>query len=129
MKHTITQYIKLFVCLLFIVINSSCKKYLDVKANSAQAVPTTLNDLQALLDYSSRMNQLRTPTFSESSCDDYFLLEANFNAFEEDRQRIYTWRRQAYDFQNDWSISYEPVYTANFCLEQLEKINPTSITE
>jgi hypothetical protein len=129
MKHTITQYIKLFVCLLFIIINSSCKKFLDVKANSAQAVPTTLNDLQALLDYSSRMNQLRTPTFSESSCDDYFLLEANFNAFEEDRQRIYTWRRQAYDFQNDWSISYEPVYTANFCLEKLEKINPTSITE
>jgi len=119
---------KSILCFFLIITISSCKKFLDVKANSAQAVPTTLSDLQALLDYSSRMNLMQTPTFSESSCDDYFLLEANYNAFEEDRQRIYTWSRQAYDFQNDWSTSYEPVYTANFCLEQLEKNKATSAT-
>lgn len=128
MKHSINHHSKLILCLFLIITISSCKKFLDIKSNNAQAVPTTLSDLQALLDYSSRMNLLRTPTFSESSCDDYFLLEANYNAFEEDRQRIYTWRRQAYNFQNDWSISYEPVYTANFCLEQLEKNKSTTIT-
>lgn len=113
---------QLFIAVLLIITATSCKKFLDKKNDLSVAVPESLSDLQALLDYSSRMNLQRTPGFGESSCDDYFLLDATYNGFEQERQRIYTWNRGPYYFQNDWSVAYEPVFTANYCLEQLQKI-------
>lgn len=91
-------------------------------------VPESMADLQALLDNSGKMNLQRTPNYSESSCDDYFLPEATYNNFDDERQRIYRWQPVAYNFQNDWSVAYEPVYVANYCLEQLNKITITPST-
>jgi tetratricopeptide (TPR) repeat protein len=112
----------LCLLLIFSAAFSSCKKFLDKNPDSSQAVPTTLTDLQALLDNSSRMNIRTTPSFGEASCDDYFLLEDRYNAMTAEDQKIYTWNRGDYQFQNDWSIAYIPVYVANYCLEGIDKI-------
>lgn len=116
----------LLACLLSSM--NACKKFLDKKSDTSVVVPTTLTDLQALLDYSSRMNLLRTPSFSEASSDDYFILDATYNGFELERQSLYIWNRMPYNFINDWSVAYEPVYTSNYCLEQSQKIPVTAST-
>lgn len=104
---------------------ASCKKFLDKKSDTSVAVPSALSDLQALLDYSSRMNLARTPSFGEASADDFFILESTYNGFVLALQSVYNWNRVPYNFQNDWSVAYEPVYTANYCLEQLQHIPVT----
>ncbi|MFC0774071.1 RagB/SusD family nutrient uptake outer membrane protein [Terrimonas alba] len=115
-----------FLILFVFTYTTSCKKYLDEKPDSKLAVPSTLSDLQALLDFSFRMNLKRTPTFGEASSDDYFLLDETYNNFDQEKQQIYTWSRNDYNFQNDWSIAYEPVYNSNFCLETIDNIPLTA---
>jgi tetratricopeptide (TPR) repeat protein len=108
---------------------SSCKKYLDQNPDSSVAVPTSLADLQALLDNSQVMNLQTTPSFGEASCDDYFMLDDTYNSFTNAGQTIYTWNRTPYNFQNDWSIAYQPVYVSNYCLDGLDKIPVTAVNQ
>ena len=119
----------LIVLLPLLIYTIACKKFLSEKPDSKLAVPTSLPHLQALLDFSTRMNLQRTPNFGEASSDDYFLLEATYASFPEENQQIYTWSRKEYLFQNDWSIGYEPVYNSNYCLELLETIPVTSAND
>lgn len=126
MKSYNTHNIVIVILLLFwLGINSACKKFLDKKPDNNLAVPTKLEDLQALLDLSQYMNLQQSPSFGESSADDYFLTADRFNALSFDQQGIYTWNRTEYRFQNDWSKAYLPVYNANYCLEQLNAITKT----
>lgn len=122
MKHTITSLI--LIGLLGGL--PSCKKYLDVQPDKSISTPTTLYDLQALLDNTDKMNLQRTPNLSEASADDYFLPPDQFNNIEVEQQRIYTWQLKDYVFQNDWSIAYEPIFITNLCLEQLQNIPASS---
>ncbi|HEY4154728.1 MAG TPA: RagB/SusD family nutrient uptake outer membrane protein, partial [Puia sp.] len=105
----------------------SCTKYLSKKPDSSVAVPTTLNDLQSLLDYSSRMNLQTTSNFGEASADDYFLPEEAYNELDVYGKKIYTWTPADYSYPNDWSGAYEPIYTSNYCLDQIQKIQKTEM--
>ena len=105
---------------------TSCKKFLDANPDASVAVPLSLSHLQSLLDHSSRMNLARTPSFSELSADDFFLLDDTYNAFVKELQSAYTWNRMPYNIINDWSIAYQPVYTSNYCLDQLQNIPVTT---
>lgn len=130
MKKNITQVtIAMIAVMIITCINSSCKKFLDKKPDSNLTVPTKLDDLQALLDFSQYMNIQQSPCFGEASGDDYFLPDDRFYALPVEQQGIYTWNRGDYKFQNDWSKAYLPVYNANYCLEQLNKISITETTE
>jgi tetratricopeptide (TPR) repeat protein len=104
-----------------------CKKYLDEKPTTSVVVPSTLQDLQALLDDNIFMNQRMTPGFGEASADDYFLLVTDFNSRNTWNQNAYRWITDAnYVYANDWSAGYSPVYNANYCLEQIQKIELNS---
>jgi len=118
------QYIKIvFVILIFT--QTSCKKYLDIKPDAQLVVPTTLDDLQGLLDDALKMNQSGSPAVTESSSDDYFLSDNTYNSLSTNMQEIYIWNLKIYNFANDWSLCYVPVYNANLCLERLGQINET----
>lgn len=98
-----------------------CKKYLDEKSNASLVVPSTLNDLQALLDNASLMNY-QTPSYGEASSDDYFLEEDYYNSQSVLDQEKYTWSLTDYRFQNDWSFAYSSIYPTNICLERIDNI-------
>jgi tetratricopeptide (TPR) repeat protein len=109
-----------------IVLNSSCKKYLDEKSDKKFVVPSTLQDCQALLDFSNVMNT-RDPSSGEISSDNYYVTYADWSSLSsENQRRMYTWQK---DFLfvsgggNDWDFSYRPIYYANTALETLKKIN------
>lgn len=118
-----------FFIVLFAIATFSCKKFLDKKSDDRLATPSTLADLQALLDNATELNLLRTPALIEVSSDDYFWLENNFNAAPTNLQEAYTWKLKVYDFGesgNDWSKNYLPVYNANVCLDALKNIERTN---
>ena len=115
--------------IMLLFINLSCKKYLDKKSNSTLTVPSTVEDLQALLDLSQEINIRRTPSFGEASSDDYFLLQTTFDNLSSENKKIYTWVPHIYNFDNDWSKGYLVIYNSNFCLESISKIPLTSVNE
>jgi len=112
----------LFTMILFMISLSSCKKYLDKRPDNFKAIPSTIADLQALLDNAENMNL--TPSFGQASDDDYFILA--YDAIPNDNwKKAYVWKLLEYSFPNDWSALYLPVYNANLCLEILKTIPRT----
>lgn len=112
-----------FLALLLVVpaLFSSCKKYLDEKSNKALVILKTVDDLQGILDDDYLMN-FQTPTFGQASDDDYYITPDSYNANGDFDQKVYTWRLETYRYSNDWASSYNVIYNANFCLEQIEKV-------
>lgn len=124
MKYTITL---IFICCLS-VLPTSCTKYLDAKPDKSLVIPSSLADLQALLDNNDRMNK-NCPWAGEGSSDNYYLTDADFNALTQQRYKnIYTWGEEIIfdSYPNDWSYSYDPVYHANIVLESLASVERTS---
>jgi hypothetical protein len=115
----------LILALIALLSFSSCKKYLDKKANSAQVIPNTLKDLQAILDNSIYMNSV-TAIYGETSSDDYFVTDAVYNSLSPNDQSAYRWSRFDYSYPNDWASQYFAIYNANICLENISKISQTS---
>lgn len=100
----------------------SCKKYLDEPVSPTVGYPTTITNCQALLDNSEVMNEGRTPSFLDGSCDDYFLLQSQFNSIGITSRQVYLWEDPIVGTFNDWIIGYAPIYTANVCLQHIDNI-------
>ncbi|MFT3824404.1 MAG: RagB/SusD family nutrient uptake outer membrane protein [Chitinophagaceae bacterium] len=117
----------LIIALLLSLLNNSCSKYLDEKRSAADAVPTTIKDLQALLDDVTNMNQ-GDGGLDEASADDYFLTQTTFNsaAIIDIARQTYLWQKPVYNYPNDYNDLYFPVYNSNLSLEVLENINRNS---
>lgn len=104
----------------------SCKKFLDAKPSKSLAVPNTLDDLQAILDFTSRMTTTG-PSYSEASADNYYLTNDIYNSVEDNIRKAYIWENYDYDnYPNDWARVYDVIYPANVVLENIEKIIPTN---
>lgn len=115
----------LIICFAFII--TSCKKYLDTKPDQKLTVPTTVQDLQSLLDNYLSVNQ-KDPYAGEVSSDDYYLSYNDYTARTEDERNLYTWQG-ANLFKpgtgNDWTYCYDNVYRANVVLANINDITIT----
>ncbi|MGE9313201.1 RagB/SusD family nutrient uptake outer membrane protein [Niabella sp. CJ426] len=121
MQNTYKLYLFIFFLATAIPF-SSCKKYLDKKPSNGIATPESIDDLQALLDDATLvMNQNATPSFGETSADDYFVLPAYYKTTAVNNQHFYIWQPYEYNYPNDWSRSYTVIYNANYCLDMLGK--------
>lgn len=120
------KFLRYSFSLLLLLGLGSCKKYLDLKSSNALVVPSTLSDYQALLDDNATMNTAKSASFGESSTDDYFWLDSRLATAPLRTIGMYTWKPVDYNYPNDFSTCYLPVYNANLCLEGLEKIPVTS---
>lgn len=107
---------------------AGCTKFLEEKPNKALTVPTTIQDVQLLLDNNERMNT-NCPWAGEGSADGYFYTTADFNALTNETNRnTYIWGDELIfnTNPNDWSASYNPVYYANIATEVLQNIQPNN---
>ena len=107
-----------------IAANLSCKKYLEKSPDDRLAVPQSVTDLQAVLDFTNVMNIYTTPGIGEASCDDYYLQESTYSSSIVTWQNLYTWQLGDYFFQNGWSKAYNAIYNANYCLDELKNTPP-----
>jgi tetratricopeptide (TPR) repeat protein len=121
----------LFIPFITLIISqgTSCKKYLAVKTDKSLVIPHTLSDLQGILDDNSFMNIDRTTDFGEASSDDYFLTHDVYNSLYLLFQQCYTWSIKDYDRSPGWENCYIAIYNANYCLEQIKKIDRTDKNE
>lgn len=101
----------------------ACNKYLDKKSSDDLLVPTTLKDLQLLMQDADMMN--RSPSYPEMSSDDYFISDEIFAGFDNWEKSMYLWQHPHLRHTNEWGYMYAPVYTANLALEGLNKIERT----
>ncbi|SDM22052.1 SusD family protein [Pedobacter steynii] len=104
------------VCIL-----SACKKFLDVKPDKKQVIPVSLEDCQALLN---NVDILPIgPISGETSSDDYYLTDANWNLLIPQNKEPYIWQSNANVNITDWSGPYQKILVANQVLETLKDIN------
>lgn len=105
----------------------SCEDFLDAKPEKSLVVPTTLNDLQALLDNGNRMNIYAG--ISDIGTDDVFLEEGAIEGFSNPivEGNSYLWKEDILEGFNfsEWQNNYSTILYANIVLEQLELIEVT----
>jgi len=116
------KFLGIVISLFTYTLSISCNKYLDKKNSNAITVPSTLADLQGLLDDGLVMNEDITPAMGEASCTDYFFEQDRYDDASTFNQQLYRWQVGDYFYANDWSKGYGPIYNANYCLEMLDKI-------
>lgn len=130
MKHTASIKYSFLIIILFVVIsgNIGCQKYLDAKPDKSLQVPSTLADLQAILNFTDDMNNA-SPMALELPADDYKLLDASWNSLSYNTMKnLYIWEKDVFNDNlspGDWASAYVPVYRANLVLERLADIPRT----
>lgn len=97
-----------------------CKKFLDKKTDQKLAVPSTLDDLELLLNRYETINSWY-PVLGEVASDDYFVTDATFNSLNERDRNFYLWKKWD-DIRGDWSFTYSVIFTTNIILESLNNI-------
>ena len=107
----------------------SCNKdaFLDKIPNTRLTVPSTLEELQALLDDDNRMNV--APHLTLLSSEEFYMLDPYFLSLFKMFQNTYTWQKDTYEGQRDiadWNMPYTQVFYANVVLEKLKDIPVTA---
>lgn len=118
---------KLFLILFISVSLYSCSDFLDSKPNRSLAIPDNVKDLQALLDYESRMNGYY-PAAGDIAADFYFITEQEWQSRRIDARETYIWDANAQN-NEDWSLGYERIFFANVVLDEIDKAKLGAKTE
>ncbi len=105
---------------------TSCRKFLEAKPSQNLAVPSTLTDLQALLDNIDRLN-INHPLLALVSADEYYLRKQDWDGLDAAGRMAYIWHEDIYagSNTNDWGYAYIPVFITNEVLEKISVISPS----
>ncbi len=124
-------FIKLSI-LLFIFSCMGCEKdWLDARSDKSIVVPSTIQDLQALMDNTDAMNGNSfgygvLPALGETGADNYTLEDNVWASMSTVYKNAYIWNREIFDgaTSNDWNKPYITVLYANVALEGIAKLDP-----
>lgn len=123
----------MFIIVTVLATLTGCKKYLDEKSDKKQVIPSSLEDLQALLDNFSILNT-GNPSSGEASADDYYLTDQDWASLpNEFDRRKYIWQKDNLfatgDKGNEWGGCYKAVYYSNIVLNEIEKVESSLATQ
>lgn len=131
---------RIYIVLLTGLWVSACTKsaFLDTKPDNSLVVPTTLPELQAILDKDKTMNGSSneftggpTPAVLVEGCDDYFMLDANYTTLTAYSQQVYIWAKDntygGLSSTGDWDFPYKVVFYSNIVLDGLTKISRDTV--
>lgn len=102
--------------------------FLDSKPDKKLVVPSTLDDLQSMLDY-FEVHNANMPGMGELSSDDYYMLFDRWNSLSSPYMKNgYIWSKEIWEgsVSIDWNNRYQQVFYVNYVLEGLEKIDRTA---
>lgn len=124
MKTKKNKFIFLFVMVAFQLLNMSCMKdFLDVKQDSTQVIPKTLEDYNTILNY--WVLNYGYPFLGEVSSDDYYIKSVTWNSLSSSTQKnAYIWEKDIFQGESslDWNQGFERILYANFILEGVPKL-------
>ncbi|MFC0513118.1 RagB/SusD family nutrient uptake outer membrane protein [Mucilaginibacter angelicae] len=110
----------LFGFLLLLSLNA-CRKYLDTKPDQSIATPSTIDDLEGILNAYSIING-RYPSASEVASDDFYLTPTDFNSLIDPQRFYYSWQKSP-NFVGDYVSPYLAIEYTNILLESLPKVS------
>jgi len=121
--------ITILVVSLLLIYGTSCNKseLLDAKPKSNLSIPSTLQDLQVLLD--APINY--TPAIDALN-DNYYLSNTYLQTAIQQSVNVYTFSADIYQALGniqDWNVPYSQIFTANVVLETLPSIQVTSTNQ
>ncbi|MBV2227194.1 MAG: RagB/SusD family nutrient uptake outer membrane protein [Sphingobacterium mizutaii] len=117
-----------FIYLLSFLALGCGKEFLDIKRDSNQVVPSTIQDYLAILNRREILDNHRILSFigtDEYYYDTYSDLVAQ-SSFTPFHKKAYTWEKEIFEVDEqlrDWNKSYENIMYANLALD-VEKITP-----
>lgn len=100
------------------------KKYLEDKTISKLLIPTTLEDVQSLLDNTLVIND--AVPVSDISADNFYISYATWQGLHDIDQNTYIWARDIYNGQGnikEWDLPYQQALYANVSLDALNNID------
>ena len=123
---------KTSILFLFLFILIGCSDtFLDKKPNKAIVIPSTLTDLESILNYTNVMNT--STSLGIVGAADWFTTDAAWNAFTFAPEKFgYIWAEDTYQGvtnTNDWTIPWQQVYYSNVVLDAIANIPMTSSNE
>lgn len=110
------------------VLLTSCEGFLDEKPVKSILVPSTVEDVRALLDNYTTLNDNTLISFILA--DDWQTNSANWQTLQPWEQNAYLWKRLVFDPQErstDYSKLHRKIFFANNCLEILQKLPEATI--
>lgn len=118
---------KIPVFLICCILLTGCDHFLDIKPDKSVAVPESIGDVRAILDYQTRIND-NYPGLMDLAADDYFVDYTVWKSRSVADQGKYVWDGGEPGTQEirSWSGSYGAIMTANVALEALEKLSNRS---
>lgn len=103
----------------------SCKDYLALKPDTSYSHPETLEDINALLNYESRVNGNYLGNI-ESGTDDFEIDLSSYSTRSAYYQELYRWDEEPFSEDGgageNWLFPYETILYANVALESLERV-------
>lgn len=120
-KHT------LLIGAFILSIAVSCQGFLDEKPVKSILVPSTVEDVRAILDNYTTLNANSLSLFILS--DDWVTSTANWEALNPWEQNAYLWEKEIFQPQErsvDYSRLHRKIFFANNCLDILEELGDTS---
>ncbi len=109
-----------FMLIVLCILCFSCKKYLDVKPDSSLTVPSTVVDLQMLMENYSTLNS-QYPIAGELMADDYYT--ESWNNLPDNYRDAYIWGGSEFDQDASWLFSYRHILTFNNVLDNIDKVS------
>jgi hypothetical protein len=112
---------KCYILFLLALTISCSDNYLEKKPNKSLVVPSTLSDLEALLNNTSVMNI--GPGLGILGVDDFFMTDEGWQGFTDPVEQFgYTWESDIYRGQEsftEWSYPYRQIFYTNTVLDAL----------
>jgi starch-binding outer membrane protein, SusD/RagB family len=129
MKNTIIPSTLLFISCsgMFSCIK---KDLLHSSPSSEFSVPTSLEELQGLLDNDMLMNS--SPVLGEVSSDEMYFSNSLWQHINTREKNAYTWEPTLFgndEVVDDWFLPYQQVFYANFVLQYLPSFETSSLAK
>lgn len=126
-KHRCIVWVLTTCCSLLLFI--SCKKtddWLDIKRNKSDVLPTSLPDLQAIMDNDIYMNT-NYPSLGLVSTDNLYIPDDRLGAVSTAGRNAYLWAKDIYGVGSvpEYTNPYQKIANANIVLERLNLITLT----
>lgn len=104
-----------------------CNKFLDAKSDMSLAIPNTVKDLQAIMDF-ELYNIRGYPVSGDIASDYYYMTDVNVNAINTTFQDIYLLNGNE-TVSADWTETYKKVMYANVVLDLIDYAKLDGLTE
>lgn len=122
--------IKITLWTSLVLMSFACDGFLDERPNKKILVPTTPEDLRAMLDNTSDMNVV--PAFGLLGSDDLLISDAGWASLSStSEQNAYIFAQEVFEGTSsaDWARMYRQIFVANVVLEQLGQFTPDQTTD